>query len=113
LFSREAQPNPAKAARHPSHVEYFKSCGYAISDLRTTGGPTKSNVWNQITSDVTGTQITLIDSLSDASLGDAMRAGIGIGVFADFEEAAGKTVRVYRSCYQALSKCFDRIVTEL
>ena len=56
--------------------------GHMIKELRGAGGPTKSDVWNQITSDISGVQLTLIESNADASVGDAMLAAIGTGGFA-------------------------------
>ena len=75
-------------------VDHLGNAGFPIIELRATGGPTKSDVWNQINSDVCGVPIVLIETLSDASIGDAMIAGVGTGVFTSFAEAVKKTVKV-------------------
>jgi xylulokinase len=76
-----------------NHVGHMAKYGHRITELCGAGGPTRSNVWNQITSDVSGVRLTLIESNADASVGDAMLAAIGTGGFADFADAVAKTVR--------------------
>ena len=77
-----------------NHFVHMAKYGHAINELRGAGGCTKSDVWNQITSDISGVQLTLIDSNADASVGDAILAAIGTGGFAGFEDAVNKTVKL-------------------
>jgi len=58
------------------------------------GGSANSRVWTQIKADVTGCKIETPASDTATTLGAAMLAGVGTGVWADFEEAARKTVTV-------------------
>jgi xylulokinase len=77
-----------------NHFVHMTKYGRIITEIRGAGGPTKSDVWNQITSDISGVQLTLIDSNADASVGDAMLAAIGTGGFASFEDAVNRTVKL-------------------
>ena len=74
-------------------TDHLKNAGYSVGGLRATGGPAKSDIWNQINCDASGIPIVLIETLSDASVGDAMIAGVGTGVFGDFPEAIAATVK--------------------
>lgn len=57
------------------------------------GGGAKSALWRQITADCLGTALVCTEN-SDSSLGAAMLAGVAAGVFADWEDAARRCVRV-------------------
>jgi len=52
-----------------------------IIELRATGGPTKSPLWNQITADVTGLPMLMPAISAGAAYGAALLAGLGVGVF--------------------------------
>jgi xylulokinase len=77
-----------------NHFTHLANHGYTISEMRGAGGPTKSEIWNQITADISGVKLTLIESLADASVGDAMLAAIAVGGFSSFEDAVNKTVKL-------------------
>jgi xylulokinase len=55
--------------------------GIATTELRATGGPTRSKVWNQITADVTGLPVVLSVTSASAAYGAALLAGLGVGVY--------------------------------
>ena len=57
------------------------------------GGGAKGALWRQITADMLGITLKTTAS-SDSSLGAAMLAGVAMGIFADYEEAAGKCVKI-------------------
>ncbi len=61
--------------------------GMGFGTARLVGGGTRSALWRQIIADVTGLVLE-IPAEGDASYGAALIAGIGIGVFADTDEAA-------------------------
>jgi xylulokinase len=55
--------------------------GIRIRDLRLTGGPAESALWNQITADVTGLPVLVPAAGSGAAAcGAALLAGMGVGV---------------------------------
>lgn len=57
------------------------------------GGGAKSALWRQIIADVTNRPVTLASSVETASLGAAMLAGIGAGLFRSFDEAQQRLAR--------------------
>ncbi len=62
-------------------VDRMARAGIAISELRATGGPTQSALWNQITADVTGLPLLVPAGSAGAAYGAALLAGMGVGVF--------------------------------
>ncbi|MEM6901885.1 MAG: FGGY-family carbohydrate kinase, partial [Pseudomonadota bacterium] len=66
----------------------MRSRGMSFDRARLVGGGTRSALWRQIIADVTELSIE-IPAEGDASYGAALIAGIGIGMFADIDEAAG------------------------
>jgi len=73
-----------------SNLEVARQAGAKIDKLTLNGGPTKSKLWNQITSDITGLHLDLPDvGKSDESgfppeaapLGDAILAAVGAGFY--------------------------------
>jgi xylulokinase len=65
----------------------------AIRDIRIIGGGSTSPLWRQIIADILGVEVTKMER-DDSSLGSAMLAGVGTGVFASFREAVQKCARV-------------------
>ena len=60
------------------------------------GGSANSHIWTQIKSDVTGCPIEVPASDTATTLGAAILAGVGTGIYTDFEEAARQTVTLLR-----------------
>jgi D-xylulose kinase len=76
------------------NVEIMKELETEIRELRITGGATRSQTWNQIQSDITGLTV-LKGAVEEAtSLGAAILAGVGAGVYNGVAEAAGKMVAI-------------------
>lgn len=67
-----------------------------VDELNSVGGSSNSYVWTQIKADITGKVINVPYSDHAASLGAAILAGVGNGVYQDFNEAVVRTVRVQR-----------------
>ncbi len=75
-------------------LDCFARLGLPMAELRIGEGGAKSALWRQILVDVFGRDGRLMD-LGDASaIGAAIIAGVGTGVFQDFEEGCGLTVRL-------------------
>lgn len=112
-----------------NHCVHMAKHGHVIKELRGAGGPTKSDIWNQIISDISGVKLTLIKSNADASVGDAMLAAIATGGFSSYEDAVNRTVNpgkvytpnpemhefylkrfeIYMQIYDSLCPAFDEI----
>jgi xylulokinase len=75
-------------------VEVMEESGVSVQDLRITGSPSHSRVWNQIKADVTGRRI-LVPAQADPDLvGDACLALFGLGKFASVVEASEAIVSI-------------------
>lgn len=79
---------------HKYHVDFLRNSGLPLGTVRMTGGIAKSNVWNQIFANVLQVPIVGVDCEETGALGAAIAAGIGAGVYNDYEEAFSKAVKV-------------------
>ena len=92
---RACMEGVAYALRH--NLETAESAGAGVETLRAMGGSANSRVWTQIKADVTGCCIEVPGSDTATTLGAAILAGVGAGVYGSFEEAAGQTVLVRKT----------------
>ena len=65
-----------------------------VSELVAMGGAANSTLWTQIKADITGKSIKVPSSDTATTLGAALLAGVGVGVYRDYEEAVEKTVKI-------------------
>ena len=79
------------------NLEIAESVGAVVHTLRATGGSANSRLWTQIKADITGKDIEVPESDLATPLGAALLAGVGVGVYPDFETATARTVHVKRS----------------
>ncbi len=70
--------------------------GAEVETLNAMGGAANSLLWTQIKADVTGKTIQVPASDTATSLGAAILAGIGCGVYKDYEEAVTRTIQITR-----------------
>ncbi|TFG00977.1 MAG: hypothetical protein EU541_00810 [Promethearchaeota archaeon] len=76
------------------NIDVFKKIGMEPKELMLTGGGSRSELWNQIIADVLG--VTCVRNVIEeaTSLGAAILAAAGAGVFPDISEAAEKLCKV-------------------
>ena len=79
------------------NLEIAESVGATVHTLRATGGSANSRLWTQIKADITGKDIEVPESDLATPLGAALLAGVGVGVYPDFETAVAQTVHVKRT----------------
>lgn len=109
-FIRAAMEGVAFSLKH--NLDTAREAGADIQILRAVGGSANSLLWTQIKSDVTGKPVAVPSSDTATTLGAAILAGVGVGMYRDFEEAVSLTVRdkrfhepreenraVYEKCY--------------
>lgn len=89
----------AYSLRH--NLEIAEQVGARVETLRATGGSANSRLWTQIKADVTGKQIEVPESDLATPLGAAILAGVGVGVYTDFQQATERTVCVKRTQHHA------------
>ena len=70
--------------------------GVIVDTLNAMGGASNSVLWTQIKADVTGKTIRVPSSDTATTLGAAILAGIGCGVYGSYDEAVGRTIRITR-----------------
>ena len=64
--------------------------------LKEMGGAANSALWTQIKADVTGRDINVPSSDTATTLGAAILAGVGAGLYKNFRDAVERTVTVKR-----------------
>lgn len=94
-FVRAVMEGVAFSLRH--NLDIAGSCGAHVDELRAVGGAANSLLWTQIKADVTGKPIKVPASDIATTLGAAILAGVGVGVYSDCETAAAKTIHVTRT----------------
>ena len=70
--------------------------GAQVGELIAMGGASNSILWTQIKADVTGKTIKVPTSDTATTLGAAILAGVGVGVYESFEEAIKETIVITR-----------------
>jgi xylulokinase len=93
-FVRAAMEGVAFSLKH--NLDVAATAGAHINELRAMGGSANSLLWTQIKSDVTGKPIAVPSSDTATTLGAVILAGVGVGMYRDFEEAVEMTVKVRR-----------------
>ena len=114
----------------------MESCGYGLRQLieiveeltenkiekfSSIGGGAKSIIWAQIKSDITGKNIDILNMNDMASIGAALLAGVGNGIFKDLYYASNKVDKlvyknivpthkdIYEKSYQIYINLYPRI----
>lgn len=70
--------------------------GVEVGVLNAMGGASNSRLWTQIKADVTGKTFQVPSSDTASTLGAAILAGVGCGVYKDCEEAVSRIIRITR-----------------
>ena len=68
-----------------------------MDSLNAMGGASNSVLWTQIKADVTGKTIHVPASDTATTLGAAILAGVGTGLYKSYEEAVKRTIRITRT----------------
>lgn len=75
-------------------LELISERGIEFEEIRLIGGGSQSKLWQQITADIFGYPISLLNIEQGPAFGAAIIAGIGAGIFADFASIVEKLVKV-------------------
>ena len=78
-------------------INSMYACGAVVDEVRILGGPTKSELWNQIQSDVYGRPVSTLKFPDAAVLGAAICAGVGSGLYSDLREGVRAMVETDRT----------------
>jgi len=110
------------------NIEAIEELGNEIKEIALSGGGSRSTLWQKIICDVTGKEINL-PSIEDApSLGVAMLASVGVGLYPDLKTAGenmtsvrgkvypdedrrkgyNRLLKVYKTAYSGLLDTFSK-----
>lgn len=92
---RSVMEGVAFSLRH--NITTANQAGVHVRRLNATGGAAESSVWTQIKADVTGLPIVVPTVANASSLGAAILAGVGVGVYSSFSDAVKRTNRIRRT----------------
>lgn len=79
---------------HKYHIDFLVNAGLPLRNIRLTGGMAKSDVITQIFANVLQTSIERVECDETGALGAAIVAGIGAGIYQNYEEAFTKAVKI-------------------
>lgn len=79
---------------HKYHVDFLRNAELPLNVIRMTGGIAKSKVWSKIFANVLEVPIEVVDCDETGALGSAIVAGIGTGVYKDYNDAFEKAVKI-------------------
>jgi len=79
---------------HRRHIEVLRAAGVAFDNAALSGGGARSPVWPQIFADGLGVPVRVAEAQETGALGAAIGAGVGVGLFADYESALAAMTRV-------------------
>lgn len=91
---RAAMEGVAYSLKH--NLDIAEGIGAEVDELLAMGGSANSLLWTQIKSDITGKPIAVPSSDTATTLGAAILAGVGTGIYDSFEDAVSQTVKVTR-----------------
>ncbi len=74
------------------NVELLGRAGATADEIRSHGGGARSALWNQIKADVCGLPVVTLEGEDAAVRGDAMTAGVAVGVYPDLGAARAALV---------------------
>lgn len=86
------------AFNHRTHVEALRD-GFAVSEIRLTGGSSRNPVFVQMFADVLNAPVTVTSTDEAAALGASLCAGAAVGLFKTPQDGArqvGMTARTYQ-----------------
>lgn len=84
---------------HLTHVRRLLQNRERPETIRLSGGAANSAVWVQMFADALQIPIDVVEGKELGAQGAAMAAGIGVGIYADYQEAAARTVRITRTVH--------------
>ncbi|MDA3847703.1 MAG: FGGY-family carbohydrate kinase [Vallitaleaceae bacterium] len=78
------------------NLETAYEVGATVGTLSSVGGSANSDVWTQLKADITGLKIEVPYSDHATTLGAAILAGVGVGLYKNFEDAISRTVKIQK-----------------
>ncbi|RLE86317.1 MAG: xylulokinase [Thermoprotei archaeon] len=82
------------AYQYVGAMELLRDLGVEVRRVTMTGGEVRGRLWNEIKASVLGMRILVPRVISAASLGAAILAAVGAGLYRSFDEAVSSMVHV-------------------
>ena len=76
------------------HIEVLAQAGVSIDRAALSGGGARSPHWPQMFADGLGMPITVAEARETGALGAVIGAGVGVGIFNDYEDGVSAMTRV-------------------
>lgn len=98
------------------NIDSIRRVGIELNDLRITGGGTKTPLWCQMQADIYKQSVSVLQTSETGCLGAAIYAGVGAGVYKDYDDAAERAVSIKEvytpnpENYDAYDKAYARYV---
>lgn len=77
-----------------SMLDCYQAIPVPIKDVRLSGGGAKCTCWCQIIADCLGVPVLILSGTESGVMGAALTAGVGIGLYSNFQSAIDQTVRI-------------------
>jgi xylulokinase len=104
------------------NIDVIEGLGIPVAEIRALGGGARSRVWKQMEADITGRPVVTTTHEEAATLGAAILAGQGVGLYASIEDAASQMVQikerfepqlahraVYDDAYRTYQRLYDSV----
>lgn len=107
---------------HMSHLNKLFKNREKPNRIRISGGAANSNEWVQIFADVIQIPIEVVEDKELGAQGAAMAAGIAVGAYESYKEAAERTVKIsktvyprseYKEIYERKYRAYRKVVDSL
>lgn len=101
---------------HKTHVDALRSA-FRVSEARLSGGGTRSELWRQMFADALGLSTRITNTEEAGTLGAALCAGVGAGIYGSISDAVDQAVRTVstyeprREHHERLSEAYGTYVT--
>jgi xylulokinase len=119
-FIRASMEGVAYSLMH--NLDAAREAGVDVDVLHAVGGGAKSALWCGMKADVTGKEIVMMQADAATSIGTIILAGVGVGIYKDFEEAVNVFVKsgrrlspnddnraVYRKGYETYRRLYNEL----
>ncbi|MGA2630563.1 MAG: xylulokinase [Terriglobia bacterium] len=92
-------------------LEIFKEIGIPVTQIRASGGGSRSFLWRQIQADIYGKELVTLRTSEGSALGAALLAGVGAKIYSSVEESAKEAIQVRErmSPHADNMKTYDRL----
>jgi xylulokinase len=81
------------------NIEVLEDIDVVVPEIRALGGGARSRTWKQIEADVTKRPVLTSQQPEAATLGAAILAGLGLGIYTSAQEAARNMVQIKETFY--------------